>query len=384
MRIDHFESIFSTEINTILNFSETLEITMKSAINDEYEIYEESEFNAVEVANKLLLETNYPQDTKLDLETSNKKLGFCSSDLNIKIENLVKSNTKPFIDEVDQVEKSKDEVTSVKPSMEQLKLSYDRLDNEIVKPYNECVKLQDALKKLNQTNKILRNLSYIMYIINKIEEIDKSENSLNSKPLRKLSELCSLLADFTEFSKTVELKSIKIVRDYIDFTKILSKNCENIVNIQIKNLTKDLPSEKHVKNLISSVNSLTKMGVFKSEKLEKVKSQVFSECLKSSISIILKNLNSTKNLPTYIRNLDKSVKLLVQIGCSADEFWKELAVGIEPGVKETVNRGGPIVKNLKLIKNDLETEIKDVVGKTSGKLETTMMINSLTNFEKRR
>lgn len=351
---------------------------------DEYDIYEDNGFNATEIANKLLLETNNPQDTKLDLETSNKKLGFCSSDLNLKIENLIKSNTKPFINELEQVEKLKDEVSTVKPSMQQLKSSYDRLDNEIVKPYNECVRLQDALKKINQTNKILRKLSYIMYLIYKIEEIDKSEGSLNSKPLRRLSDLCSLLADLKEVSNNIDIQSIKIVRDYIEFSKILTNTCENIINIQIRNLTKDVPTEKHVKNLMSSIDSLSKIGVFKADKLEKVKAQIFSECLKSSITIILRNLNNTKSLPSYVRNLDKSVKLIVQIGCSADEFWKELAIGIEPGVKDIVNKGGPIVKNLKLIKNDLETEIKDVVGKSSGKMETTMMLNSLTNFEKRR
>lgn len=76
-----------------------------------------------------------------------------------------------------------------------------------------------------------------------------------------------------------------------------------------------------------------------------------------------------------------------------DRYWREIALGVDSGVREVVNRGGPIVRNLKNIKGELEKAIGEVVSGSYSemgepfkvdKLEYRMMLNSITNFERRK
>lgn len=413
----------------------------------EYEAYLSSDFNAAQLANSLFLETNNSHDSSLDLETSIKKLGFDLNDLNLKINENVKTNSKILIKEFDQIEKLKNETDLLKPSINQLNNSFERLNNEIIKPYNECINLQNALKKIHQTNKILRSLTFIVYLLNKIEEIDKSENSLSTKPFKILYNLSVLLNEFNNYSNKQSLNLIKLISDYIKFSVILTKRCENIIQFQIKNLLKfqvndylnnnnkiELKTENNEKILF---NLLASSLLLNNSNFISLIELIYSTSIKHSINLILRNLNNTKFLPSYIKSLELPSNLIATLEnfmknnkwisssishisditiwenirnnnlikifnidelnsiSLIDKFWRDVALGVDSGVKETVNRGGPIVKNLKLIKDQLEIEIKNVVQNSykgeenikilkTEKLEIRMMLNSITNFEKRR
>jgi hypothetical protein len=417
----------------------------------EYDAFLKNDFNSSELANKLLLETNNIHDSTLELETSIKKLGFDLNDINSKIEENVKVNSRTLIDEFDQVEILKEQKDLIKPSINQLSISFDRLDNEIIKPYNECTNLQMALKKIYQTNKLLRFLTFIVHLLNKIEEIDKSENNLSTKPFKNLYDLSVLLNEFNSLSNNPSFNLIKLIRDYIQFSKILIKRCETIIQYQIKNLLKfpiqeyitssntnnnfstnnnNIFVEKSLFNLLSSSMLLNNSNFLSNIEL------LYTATSKHSINLILRNLNNTKYLPLYIKSLEKPAILVQQLEnfmkstkwidsnklleftditvwdylrsndlfklFDADEmksiglidkFWRDIALSVDLNIKEVVNRGGPIVKNLKSIKKKLENEIKNVVmnsyndknsqSKTE-KLEIRMMLNSITNFEKRK
>lgn len=417
---------------------------MESSNLAEYGDYLCKDFSAGEIANKLLLETNNTQDSEIELETSIKKLNFDISDLNSKIDENVRANSGLLIEEFGQVEKFKDEIKIIQPSVNQLNNSFQRLENEVLKPYNECVNLQMALKKVHQTNKLLRSLTFAIYLINRIEEIDKSENNLSMKPFKQLYNLSVLLKELSSYINNPSLKLIKLIRDYVQFCEILIKRCQSIIQVQIRNLLKfpiqeyvtnvtvsgnNLDSEKSLFNLLSSKVLLDGENVISSTEL------IYTACSKHSINLILRNLNNTKYLPSYIRSLERPSRLVAQLEkcmksiiwiedstrddepavsvwdhiISAnispifgedlnsmgllDKFWREIALGVDGGVREVVNRGGPIVRNLKNIKGELESAIELVVGSSyseteeafkSDKLEYRMVLNSITNFEKRK
>lgn len=420
----------------------------------EYNDYLSKNYNASSIANKLLLETNNAQDSTIELETSIKRLDFDIKDLNSKIDDNVKNNSKDLIDEFSKMESFKGEIESITPSINQLNISFDRLDNEIIKPYNECMNLHMALKKIHQTNKLLRSLTFAIYLINKIEEIDKSENNLSVRPFKHLYNLSILLNQLSSYLANPNLNSIKLIRDYIQFDQILIKRCQTIIQHQIKNLLNfstqeyinvqninnlnlNLDYEKSLFNLISSIMYLDEKNLLSTIEL------IYTSSTKHSINLILRNLNNTKYLPSYIKSLKLPSSLILQLDkCLStikwignqnestngtdenqitlwdyiisnhdskifnsdlkklgilNKFWRDIALGVDPGIKEVVNRGGPIVRNLKNIKLELETAIKQTVdnsyndssefsseiGKTE-KLETRMMLNSITNFEKRK
>lgn len=411
----------------------------------EYQDYLSQEFSAGEIANKLLLETNNVQDDEIELETSIKKLDFDIKDLNSKIDDNVRHNSKALIGEFQQIENLSNEIKLISPSINQLNNSFQRLDNEIIKPYNECIELQMALKRIHQTNKLLRFLTFTIYLINKIEEIDKSENNLSTKPFKSLYNLSILLNEFSNYSNNPSLKSIKLIRDYIQFNQILVKRCQNIIQIQIKNLLK-FPIQEYITNnntIIPSIsvdiekslsNLLSSSICINTEKTTiTLIEMIYTTSVKHSINLILRNLNNTKYLPSYINSLEKPSKLvaylekclksikrnpsdsesnvtvwdylttsdvnngtifnqnLINIGL-VDKFWREIALGVDSGVREVVNRGGPIVRNLKNIKQDLENSIEKVVSSSyaetmnpfkNEKLEYRMVLNSITNFERK-
>lgn len=424
---------------------------MTQAELSEYGSYISRNFNAAEIANELLLETNNTTESTIELDTAIKKLGFDSNDVNNKVEANIRANSKTLIEEFNQVKVFKEEAELVRPSVNQLNNLFERLDREIINPYNECMNLQMGLKKIHQTNKLLRSLTFVVHLLSRIEGIDKSENSLATKPCKNLYNLSVLLKEFSGYASNSNLNLIKIVRDYVQFSKILTQRCKTVIQAQIKNLLKfpiqqyiNAPSnigipnnssdnEKLISNLLSSAMLID------NDNLPNHIELIYTASTKYSVNLILRNLNNTKYLPSYIRSLEnpakvikdleKSMKSIVWISSEAsnldkdgkdltmwdyvvklesfklldteemssislvDKFWREIALGVDSGVKEVVNRGGPIVKNLKDIKQQLENEVKSVVKNSytasesltnTEKLEIRMMLNSVTNFEKRK
>lgn len=412
----------------------------------EYSEFLSRDFNPGDLANKLLLETNSTQDSEIELETSIKKLNFDIKDLNSKIDDNVKVNSKVLVNEFSQIDKFKDEIQLIQPSINQLNNSFQRLDNEIIKPYNECIELQIALKKVHQTNKLLRFLTFAIYLINKIEEIDKSENNLSSKSFKYLYNLSILLNEFTNYSElsNPNLKLIKLIRDYIQFSQILIKRCQNIIQTQSKNLLQ-FPIQEYVTNNNTNnskkfsdnekslFNLLSSSILIDNQRFISLIELIYTSSLKHSINLILRNLNNTKFLPAYIRSIERPSKLIGQLETCLktikwtdinksksnddditvwqylvnnnisllftdelqnigllDKFWKEVAIGVDSGVREVVNRGGPILRNLKNIKKEIEISIQNVISNSYGdsfksdKLEYIMVLNSITNFEKRK
>ena len=398
---------------------------------DDYAAYLKDNFNPSEMANALLLETNTSADSNLDLETSLKRLEFDMKDLKSRVNATVRSGSTSIVAQMDNVSTFHSHLEVLKPSLTQLENSFARLDNEIIKPYNECTNLHSALKKIHSTNSLLRTLMFALHLLSQLEEIDKSDTSLASSPYKSLLSTARLITEFQTYTTIPSLNTIKLIRDYTQFTSTLAKRCIMVINNEVKNMLK-FPTQEYASNNVSAIQSfpsltsleeaitnlITAANYLDPTSIKQIVSLMYNTATKHSTTIILRNFNNTKYLPAYIRSLQRPRLMLVALenalrnipvshSPSGDStslweklvisddiefitasisltssYWRTVAIGLDAGVKEVVARGGPILRNLQNIRKEMETEVQDVVVEDG--VERRMVLNSLTNLEKRR
>ncbi|GMM48502.1 Golgi transport complex subunit [Pichia kluyveri] len=343
-----------------------------------------------------LQETNATDTQILDLQTPIKKLKFELNDLNSNILTIIESNTSIINENFQNLDKLSNEL-SINKSFNYLNNSYNRINNEILNPFNQCNEILIAINNINKTNKNLRNLSYLINILSKIESIDKSEKSLSSKPFKNLLNLSKLINEFENNIKLDKnLLKINIINQYNEYINRMLKNCQLIINNNINNILKfndnNSDNDKSILNLVNSSKILNESN------FDQLIKQIFNSCLNYSINSIIRNLNNSKNLTKFISSLIKPVMLLITINeisnsnSKLDEiYWKELSISINNGLREVISRGGPVLKNLVIIREDIISSINKLFEKVyqhenirkTKNIQLQMMINSLSNFQKR-
>lgn len=343
-----------------------------------------------------LQETNATDTQILDLQTPIKKLKFELNDLNSNILTIIESNTSIINENFQNLDKLSNEL-SINKSFNYLNNSYNRINNEILNPFNQCNEILIAINNINKTNKNLRNLSYLINILSKIESIDKSEKSLSNKPFRNLLNLSKLINEFENNIKLDKnLLKINIINQYNEYINRILKNCQLIINNNTNNILKfndnNSDSDKSILNLVNSSKVLNESN------FDQLIKQIFNSCLNYSINLIIRNLNNSKNLTKFISSLIKPVMILITINeisnsnSNLDEiYWKELSISINNGLREVISRGGPVLKNLVIIREDIISSINKLFEKVyqdenirkTKNIQLQMMINSLSNFQKR-
>ena len=343
-----------------------------------------------------LQETNATDTQILDLQTPIKKLKFELNDLNSNILTIIESNTSIINENFQNLDKLSNEL-SINKSFNYLNNSYNRINNEILNPFNQCNEILIAINNINKTNKNLRNLSYLINILSKIESIDKSEKSLSNKPFKNLLNLSKLINEFENNIKLDKnLLKINIINQYNEYINRVLKNCQLIINNNINSILKfnddNSDNDKSILNLVNSSKILNESN------FDQLIKQIFNSCLNYSINSIIRNLNNSKNLTKFISSLIKPVMILITINeisnsnSKLDEiYWKELSISINNGLREVISRGGPVLKNLVIIREDIINSINKLFEKVyqdenirkTKNIQLQMMINSLSNFQKR-
>ncbi|GME75628.1 unnamed protein product [Ambrosiozyma monospora] len=405
----------------------------------DYEAYLEDDFDATKFANGILLSTNNPDDTSLDLVTPIKRLTFDLNEIDRKIEKNSNENYSELIKEFENVQKFHDTVDELKPSLQQLNLSYSRLETEILKPYNEASSLHSALKKIHQTSDLLRSSTYFIYLISKVEEVGKSDPELNAKPFKNILILAKLFNQLkSHIAGAPFLKSLKLVRDYESFQNLQISRITDVCTTHFKRLNLDNYDDTAIVNLINTLILLSPETFYNQFQ------QLMSTHTSSAINSILRNLNNPKNFERIFKEISKNGRLLSKLEqlmklnkwlgptdnanksvslqqrtesnklktttpptildklISVLEFntniitlyWKDIAIAIEPKFKEIIHRGGPISKNLRNVKEDIKRIVRDAVMgsfvdelkdvKTKECIEVRMMLNSVAPLDGRR
>ncbi|GMF58952.1 unnamed protein product [[Candida] boidinii] len=102
-------------------------------------------------------------------------------------------------------------------------------------------------------------------------------------------------------------------------------------------------------------------------------------------------LNNNNNSTTGRMSILKKVTKILELQDILSTFWKDVAVGFEPKLRETMNKGGPVAKALRTFSEQIKNSIKaNVVASgyikplKEDSIEVRMMLNSVRSLDMRR
>ncbi|OUM53095.1 hypothetical protein BVG19_g2347 [[Candida] boidinii] len=435
----------------------------------DYESYLDPDFKSTEFANELVMATNNSDDSNLDLSTPMKRLQFDLKDIDKKLKKLSNDNYIELIKNFNKLDELNVAVKIIDPSISLLNNSYDRLNNEIAKPYDEALTLHSALKRLHTTSTLLRSSTYFLYLIQQIEEsfsllqarinklqikshLQQTQQNYYQQQQNQHNQQYQIQDDPESFklllrccknqyslrqhlSESPFLKSLKLVRDYELFLKDRNLKSLEICTSNIKSFNLNT-SEAAMSNIILSLIYLSP------ETLYNLIQQILSTQTVSSISFLVHTLNSPKSFNSimsdvmerakYVSKLQtvmgkvtwplseteathqpngkdedilnnnnnsttgrmsilKKVTKILELQDILSTFWKDVAVGFEPKLRETMNKGGPVAKALRTFSEQIKNSIKaNVVASgyikplKDDSIEVRMMLNSVRSLDMRR
>lgn len=149
-------------------------------------------FSSVKFANDLLLMTNNgsSNDTNaeaqnsnsvIDLDTSIKKINFDLNEVDKLYEGTLSQNSSILINQMYESRQNNDNISkSLLESLNFVESSYERLNNEVLKPYELTQKLQSTLNKVHQTSTLLRDSLLYLHIFNMIKTLTPQLTSINN------------------------------------------------------------------------------------------------------------------------------------------------------------------------------------------------------------
>ncbi|CAI5756933.1 unnamed protein product [Candida verbasci] len=379
---------------------------------EDFESFLESDFDARKLSNNLLLITNGEENPELDLITPIKKLKFDIDECNKRMSKISSNNYLALISNFSEFDKHSDILKNkINPQIERINQPFKRIKNEIIDPFDESIKLNNAIRKIHQTLQLLRNLSFFIFLIQQLEEMEmKFKNEENGKDLLKISKLHKQLAKLYEIShiEKNDTLSIKLIRDYqsIEITrrKNLVYECSNFIINEFNHTSKIQNNNTQLMNNVLSLYILDPEEFFTTFDKSTINKQLtisinqLSKALQSprNFTAILSEINEEIKdyftrlescLRTWTVNTDNDEKLpilekiLIHYNTNSLSrlFWPKLNSKFKRNIVATMARGGPIAKNLKVYSQGLKTSINEIFKNQNE--EANLFLDSLSMID---
>lgn len=341
---------------------------------EDFEAFLEDEFNPTKFAASLLLATNVADDSELDLATPIKKLQFDANECESRMEHLARTHTTELVDSFSNIESTKAVMLqSVAPLVERVKKSYARIEREIVEPYKEAAKLNEALEKIHTTSSLLRGACILIMFIQQLQECEAS----GTDSVR-MARLYSLMNQFytgkllLNSAAAGDVFSLKFVKEYHPVYK--SKSAEFLNSLSEK-VTNDIAHHNSFKESNTTLrNNILALYTMDSKELFVV---LDKDALSKSIQIASTQLSRALQSPrsfgsaledTYQFALlfNETLEALLracrisddkllytafvnehlQVESLRDVYWDRLVMKFKKSIATTMARGGPIAKSL--------------------------------------
>lgn len=378
---------------------------------EDYEGLLGDNFDAQGFANDLLLATNATR-SELDISTAIKRVKFDVNNIDLQLEKVSGEGHESLIKEIHTDIAVKTQFAQLSAPLDHVSTSYQRLDKDLLVPYDKAVKTQDVLKRIHTASHLLRSLTYFLHLVQQIEEIQSSphfEQSVKSpKTLFKLSNLHNQLK--THIEDHSNLKSLKVMRDYEPMAFEKQRQFRELIQGQLRSISdKSLDSQQiaHTKAQFQALYMLDP------EAFAQTVSTLLSNSVTVSVNILTRVLTSPRNINFALDETLKRANVIsrlakvlgetavdnktllnealgpLEVDSLVSAFWRDVARKFEPKFRDTMTRGGPVGKSLISYKDQIRTSIKRAVLASEESLrpegvEVKMMLNAVASLDRSR
>ncbi|KAI5968688.1 COG5 [Candida margitis] len=378
---------------------------------EDFEAYLEPDFEAANFANSLLISTNGHDNNLLDLQTPVKKLKYDLVELDKRMKLISSTNYESLTSNFTQIEQYKTILQDrINPQLVTINKPFDKIKREVIEPYEDATRLNNALKNIHQTLELLRTSSFFIFIIQQLEELqvgggggDGSTSSPSGDVVRTsrlYSQLMNLYQSVTTPSGGIKsdlsgnnnsnVMSIRFIRDYRataitrkqsllhEFSRVVNHETSRATSLNLKNLKlyHHLQAlyilDPHEFCQIFDKSTIQRSLTTSSNQLSKALQSprnftaIMTEVQQSN-TIYFNKLDEVLakwNLPHDNSNkADQSYLSFILSHYGTDSlhllFWQKLAQQLKRNIVATMARGGPIAKNLKVYSQGLKTSIED-------------------------
>jgi hypothetical protein len=381
---------------------------------EDYEALVEDNFSPTNFANDLLIATNSTR-SELDISTAIKRVKFDINNIDLELEKISAEDHESLIKGIHNDMAKKDFFAQLNSPLDHINTSYQRLEKDLLNPYNKAIKTQEVLKKIHTTSFLLRSVTHFLYLTQQIGELQSSpalEQTATKSP-KILLKLANLHNQFKRLiSDNPNLKSLKIIRDYDPIGLEKQRQLMDLIQSQIRSISDkniysapestiryyflalyaldsrtlvDSVSTLLSNNVIMSVNSLTRVLTSPRNMNGALEEVLKKANLITKISQILKETHTENNKKLLLDEVLQSM----DISNLLSSFWRDVAKKFEPKFRETMLRGGPVAKSLISYKDQIRASIKRTVLSSDESLnpegvEAKMMLNSVASLDRTR
>ena len=366
---------------------------------EDFEAYLEPDFDAGNFANSLLISTNGHDNTILDLQTPLKKLKYDLVELDKRMKLISSTNYESLTSNFTQIEQYRTILQDrINPHLDTINKPFERIRKEVIEPYDDAVRLNNALKNIHQTLELLRTTSFFIFIIQQLEEL---QGGVTSGDVVKTSRLYSQLMNLYDSVASNggvksdhgnNVMSIKLIRDYrataITRRQSLIHECSMTINSETSRSSslnlKNIKVYNHLQALyildvkefyqIFDKSTMQRQVSTSGNQLSKALQSprnfmaILSEVQESNAAYFdkLDEVLTKWNLPHDSNKPDENFLMLVLSYYKTESlsllFWQKLAQQLKRNIVATMARGGPIAKNLKVYSQGLKTSVEEKFG----------------------
>ena len=136
----------------------------------DYETFLDPSFSATSFANTLVLATNDPTDTPLDLSTPLSRVLFDVQEVDTHIDNLTTKSALPLLDYTEDRSKASIHILDeVETQVQHLTEGYKRLERDVIEKHEAAEQVQLAAERLCQTVKLGRSVARCLQYARQLE-----------------------------------------------------------------------------------------------------------------------------------------------------------------------------------------------------------------------